>query len=117
MLLRELFSDDGDMLDQMSQQVLDFLTPLAAKGVKHIPIQSVADVLKSARTGITIDRGLIMRLIDPNICKFVSKVDGDIIYLALPVDKMSARTDDDIEKEQEKIANTASAVAKQEIGK
>ncbi len=119
MLLLELFDDDSGshMIDQLRGQVMDYLTPLAAKKVEFIPIQDIADILRQARTGLVIDRNLIMQLIEPNTCKFVAKIEGDKVYLTLPVADLSAKTDQDKERDQEKIANTAANVAKQEISK
>lgn len=117
MLLNELFSDDdGSMIDHLRSQVMDYLTPLAAKGVDFIPIQEIRDVLRQARSGLIVDRGLIMRIIEPNICKLVNRVEGNKVYLSLPVDEISARNEHDKEKEAEKIQNKAMDVAKKALG-
>lgn len=119
MYLFELFGeqDDGGMTELLRSQVMDYLTPLAAEEVEYIPIQDIADVLRNARTGLVIDRGLIMRLIEPNVCKLVKEIQGDKVYLALPVDDMAAKTEQDEEKDREKIAKTGEQMAKKEVMK
>lgn len=118
MYLFELFGgDENSLLDRLRVQVMDFLTPLAAKKVEYIPIQHVADILADARSGLIIDRGLIMQIIDPETCKLVNKVEGDKVYLSLPVDEMSAKTAEDEQKEKDEIAQKAAKVAKKEIEK
>ena len=119
MYLFELFGGDGEssLLDRLRIQVMDYLTPLAAKRVEYIPIQHVADILADYRSGLIIDRGLIMQIIDPNTCKLVSKVEGDKVYLTLPVDEISAKTVDAEQQDKEDIRKKAAAVAKKEIDK
>lgn len=118
MYLFELFGgDEGSMLDRLRIQVMDYLTPLAARHVEYIPIQHVADILVDARTGLIIDRGLIMQILDPNTCKLVNKIEGDKVYLTLPQEEISAKTRDDKERDREAIRKKAAAVAKKEIKK
>jgi hypothetical protein len=117
MYLFELFDDEGSMTDLLRSQVMDYLTPLAANGVESVPIQNIADVLRNSRTGLVIDRGLIMRLLEPDVCKLVKEIQGDKVYLALPVDDMSAKREEDKEKDREQINRTAENKAKQEISK
>jgi hypothetical protein len=117
MLLFELFDEDGGMVDQLRGQVMDYLTPLAASGVEFTEMDDIAEVLRNARTGLIIDRGLIMRLIDPNVCKLVNKVEGEKVYLSLPVDEISAKTRDQEEMDKQKIEKTAVATAKKQVAK
>ena len=122
MRLDELFNDgpaddnEDSVINHLRSQVMDYLTPLAVQKVESISIQDIEDILKQARSGLIIDRGLIMQLIDPNDCKLVSKIEGDTVYLTLPVADMSAKTDQDDERDKEKIANTASKVAMDQVG-
>lgn len=117
MYLFELFNggDDGSLIDDLRQRVMDYLTPLAAKSVEFIPIQHVADILHSANAGVVIDRGLVLRLIDPNDCKLVKEIQGDKVYLQLPMDDMSVKAEQDEEKDRDKIAKTAKQQAQKEI--
>jgi hypothetical protein len=122
MRLDELFNDgpvednEDTAINHLRSQVMDYLTPLAVQKVESIPIQDIEDILKQARSGLIIDRGLIMQLLDPNDCKLVSKIEGDTVYITLPVADMSAKTDQDDERDKEKIANTASKVAMDQVG-
>lgn len=116
MYLFELFSgEDGGMIDHLRSQVMDYLTPLAASEIEFIPIQDIADILRNARTGLVIDRGLIMRLIEPNECKLVKEIQGDKIYLQLPMDDMSAKREEDEEKDKMKVQKSAETAAKKAV--
>lgn len=106
---------DGEMIETIRGQIMDYLTPLAASEVEWIPIQDIADTLRSVGTGLVIDRGLIMRLIDPNVCKLVKEIQGDKVYLAVPVDDMAAQTEEDEEKDREKVAKTGEQQAKKAV--
>ena len=117
MYLFELFEDEGGITETLRAQIMDYLTPLAASEVEWIPIQSIADTLVGARTGLVIDRSLIMRLIDPEVCKLVNKVEGDKVYLSLPVDEISAKTEHDQEKDKEHVERTAVQQAKKQVQK
>ena len=117
MYLFELFGEDGGMTDTLRAQVMDYLTPLAASKVEWIPIQNISEILVDARTGLVIDRSLIMRLIDPEVCKLVKEVQGDKVYLALPLEDMSAKTEDDEEKDRQKVADKATQNAKDQVAK
>lgn len=119
MLLLELFSDDsgGSMIKDLRQQVMDYLTRLAASKKEFITMQEVMDVLHTARTGLIIDRGLIMSILEPNECKLVKKIEGDKVFLSFPVDEISAKTDQDEEKDKRNVQQTASSMAKKAITK
>lgn len=115
MFLFELFNDEGGMINLLRSQVVDFLTPLAAEKAEYVTMQEIADFLRDAKTGLMIDRGMIMNLIDPKECKMVKEIQGDKVYLALPLDDMSAKTEDNEERDREKVANTASTAAKKAV--
>jgi hypothetical protein len=117
MLLFELFDEDGGMTEQLRSQIMDYLTPLAGKKVAWIPIQDIEDTLNNFRTGLVINRSLIMRLIDPEVCKMVNKVEGDKVYLSLPVDEISAKTERDEEKDKEHVERMAVQQAKKQVAK
>lgn len=115
MYLFELFNDEGGMTNVLRSQVTDYLTPLAAEKVEYIAIQQVADFLRDSKTGLVIDRGMIMDLLNPEKCKIVKEIQGDKVYLALPLDDMSAKTEENAEKDREKVASTASNTAKKAV--
>jgi hypothetical protein len=119
MLLRELFDggSDAGTLDTLRATLMDYLTPLAASRVESVPIQNVAKVLRGARTGIIVDRGLIMKLCDPNECKLVKSIDGDTVALQYPTDEMSAHSAEDEAKNKEKVADKAVMQAQKELNK
>lgn len=119
MFLRELFDSDSghenETLEVMRSQLMDYLIPLAASREEFVPIQQVALVLKQARTGLVVDRGLIMKLCDPNENKLVKSVEGDKVYLQYPTDEVSAHSEDDVEKNKEHVQQQAGQVAQQEV--
>ena len=121
MLLREFLDGNGrhdmGMLDTLRQQIMDYLTPLVAHKVDFVPIQDIEETLRSYRTGLTIDRGLVMELLDPNSMKLVKKIEGDKVYLNVIAAMNSAKTANDKQRDAEKVSDLATKQAKKEIGK
>jgi hypothetical protein len=117
MYLFELFDDDGGMTEELRFMVMDYLTPLAANDIEWIDISDIEKTLQDARTGMVIDRGFIMRLIDPQVCKLVNKVEGDKVYLSLPVDEIAAKSEQDEEKDREHVERMATQQAKKQVDK
>jgi hypothetical protein len=115
MLLCELFDVDN-LPGDLRQTAMDFLTPMAAQKVPFVTMQQMADQLRHAQTGIVIDRGLLMDILDPNEVKIVKKIEGDRIYLTPPDPGRDAENSkDDAEKNQQKIAKSAVDTAKKDI--
>jgi hypothetical protein len=116
MLLIELFDSGGDMKDGLRQAVLNIITPFLGQNIPFVTIQHVIDGLRAARFGITITRGLVMELLDPEVMKAVSKIEGDRIYLAEPDAEGEKTTDaEDAEKDQEQVQDMAQNQAKQQV--
>lgn len=119
MFLRELFDSNGshenETLEVLRSQLMDYLIPLAAGREEFVPIQNIAHVLRQARTGLVVDRGLVMKLCDPDANKLVKSVEGDKVYLQYPTDEMSAHSQDDVEKNKEQVQQTAADVAQSEV--
>ncbi len=123
MLLRE-FLDDSDgpkqqdgMLGALRQQVMDYLTPLVAHEVDFVTVQDVEDTLRDFKTGLTIDRGLVMELLNPDTLKLVKKIEGDKVYLNVVAAMTSAKTADAKQHDAEKISDLAQQQAKKAIDK
>lgn len=119
MLLRDLFEGIGDgnrgMMTSLRQQIIDYLIPMVAHGVDFVSINDIETMLKSARTGLTIDRGLVMQLLDPTKVKLVKKVEGDKVYLSVAAAMSSNSTDDEQEKAAEKLSTKATKQAVKHI--
>lgn len=115
MLLLELFSSGGDMMDQMRQDALDVITPYLGMKVPFVTVNQVIDGLRSnSNLGIVIDRSLIMDLLNPENVKAVDKIEGNRIYLTNP-EAVSREVDaDDKEKDQEQVTQMAQDQAKQQ---
>lgn len=121
MLLREFLDDDGPkekgMMDMLRQQLLDYLTPLVAHEVAFVSIHDIADTLRNYRTGLTIDRGMIMELIDPDDMKVIKKIEGDKVYLDTVQAATSDASAEEKERDEKKIKNSAAKQAKKELKK
>jgi hypothetical protein len=118
MKLFELF-DDGplDVTEDIKERLLDILTPMVASGVPFVTIKQVIDKLRQLRTGLTIDRNLIMTLLDPDKIKIIGKIDGDRIYLTNPDSPERSLNKDDGKKEAEHVDDMASKQAQKNISK
>lgn len=97
MTLFELFADD--IVEMLRSDAIDYLTPLAAKGVPFVTLQAIADKLASRDVGVEVDRTLLMRVLDPNAVPLITKIEGDKIYFEVPA--MVNRMVDDTDKKRE----------------
>lgn len=116
MYIFELFAPDN-MMTELKQKLLNILTPLMARKVPFVTIQQIIDELRHAQTGLTIDRSLVVKVLDPSDFIPVQKIEGDRIYLKMPeADKFTV---DDNEKEKQKnhMKDTAGKQAEKEIKK
>lgn len=115
MLLRELFDNGGQMMGRMRQAVLDAITPLVSQDVPFITVNQVIDTLKNKNFGVSLDRGLIMQLLNPDEVKSVSKIEGDRIYFDQPEDATRDVDQADEEKDKEHVEDMAQKQAKSDI--
>ena len=117
MRLFELF-DDGplDVTDDIKQSLMDILTPMVASRVPFVTIQQVIDKLRQLRTGLSIDRNLIMSMLDPDKIKIISKIEGDRVYLANPSAPDRSLGKDDKEKEADHVKDMAQKQAQKGMG-
>jgi hypothetical protein len=117
MNLFELF-DDGplDVTDDIKQSLLDILTPMVASRVPFVTIQQIVDKLGQLRTGISIDRNLIMTLLDPDKIKIIDKIEGDRVYLKDASSPDRSLQQDDREKEAEHVDDMAKKQAQKSMG-
>jgi len=117
MLLCEIFDDDLNITNDIRQYVMDVLTPLVASHVPFVTVQQVIDELRNMRTGVSIDRGLIMNILDPDKIKIIKKIEGDNIYFNDPEAPIVSTNKDTEEKNKEKVFKTATSQAKKEFAK
>jgi hypothetical protein len=117
MFLLELF-DDGplDVTDDVQQSLMDILTPMVASGLPFVTMTQIIDKLRQLRTGLSIDRNLIMTLLDPNKIKIISKIEGDKVYLSNPNSPDRSLTKDDSEKEADHVEDMAQKQAQKKMG-
>jgi hypothetical protein len=118
MRLFELFSDDageGDMISTLRQDAIDMLMPLAAQKVPYVSVQAIIDKLRTYATGITIDRALVMQILDPNAVKLITKIEGDKVYFTLPENNEREVDDTQKKKDAEHTQSTAQDQAKKVV--
>lgn len=119
MLLRELFEDtgNGDMMVGLRQQVIDYLIPAVSHDVEFVTVQDIETTLRNSRTGLTIDRGLIMQILDPTKMTMVKKVEGDKVYLSVTSAMNSGgnTSEDEAAKQADDLNNKATAQAVKSI--
>ena len=120
MLLCELFDNSGgSLMRDLRKTVLDFLTPKAAHKVDYVTVSSLLDYLKDQNSGVTMDRAMIMDLCDPNRLPMVKKIEGNLIYLTVPMaDGEDRAVDaDEAEADAEHVTGMASKHAKDALKK
>ena len=117
MRLYEIFDDSPlDITNDMRQNIMDVLTPMVASKVPFVTIQQVIDKLRQLRTGVSIDRNLIMSMLDPDKIKIISKIEGDRIYLSSPTSPTRSLNKNDEQKEKEHVADMAKKQAAKNMG-
>lgn len=118
MHLFELFGDPPlNIKATLTSAINDSLAALLASGVQYVTIDSVVADMARQGTGVRIDRALVMQLLDPTVNKIVKKVEGDRVYLSLPVPEETKTDEDDHEKNQQKVAKSAVKHAKKAMKK
>jgi hypothetical protein len=119
MRLDEIFADAPDdglgVTGQLRQALLDLLTPMTANGVPFVTVQQVMDELWDHRSGLHIDRALIMNLLNPAQVRIVKKIEGDRIYITTPTPDQRDVSADEKEREQERLEDKATKQAKKNI--
>lgn len=114
MLLFELFDSNGDMMQKLRQEALNFITPLIGQDIPFVTVQQVTDALKNDQFGITINRGLVMQILNPDEVKAVSKIEGDRIYMNEP-DTTREVGPDEAEKDQDHVNDMAQKQASKSV--
>jgi hypothetical protein len=116
MRLHDLFEDEeGGVVQELRDAILDLLTPLAAQGIPKVSIQAIIDKMRDVHSGVAIDRALVMHVLDPQDVKMVTKIEGDTLYFNLSDENSRAVSDDEKEKEADKMKTTAVNQAKKSI--
>lgn len=116
MYLFELFDAGKEgMLSQLAQHVMDHITPMVAHDVEFVAVQDIQDNLTNARTGLVIDRALVMQILDPNKIKLIKKVEGDKVYLTTDRPSEVNKTEDDKLRDQDKVKKKAQKAAKKRL--
>jgi hypothetical protein len=116
-LFEFLGQPSSHLKDDMRASILDVLTPLAANKVEFISIDRVIEKLKTSSAGLTIDRDVVMQVLDPNEVKLVKKIEGDKIFLTLPSPTANADNEKEHERKVKKIHTTASKQAQKAVKK
>ncbi len=117
MLLCELFDDSLNITDDIREYVMDVLTPMVASHVPFVTVQQIIDKLRDMRTGVSIDRGLIMDILNPDKIKIIQKIQGDRIYFNDPEAPMISNNKNTEEKNKETVNKMAMATVKKNLEK
>lgn len=115
MHLFELFDDPNSLTHSLRQAALDMLTPMAAHKVPFVTVQQVGEELARQHSGLVINRGLIIDILNPDEVKIIKKIEGDRIYLSIPAEDEHRSTKDDAEKQKEKVSKTAASQAMKDL--
>jgi len=117
MRLYEIFDDSLNITDDIREYLMDVLTPMLAAHIPFVTVQQVIDKLRDMRTGVSIDRGLIMHMLDPDKIKIVKKIEGDRIYFNDPEAPITSSNKDTEEKNKKKVLKMATDQVKKELKK
>lgn len=123
MKLFELFEqtpkgeEEGGVVRELRNDILDMLTPLAANGVPYVTIQAIIDKMAEERSGVAIDRALVMHVLDPADVKMITKIEGDRVYFSLNDPEQAEKNDDEEQKDANKVSGMAMKQAKDNIKK
>lgn len=115
MHLWELFENtQGDAEARLRSLMLDYLTPLYATGVKKVAMDGVIEKLQQIRSGMVVDRDMVMTVLDPDNNEMIEKIDGDFIHFQYePTGQESDETA--AQKDQNKVEDRAIDQAKKNI--
>jgi hypothetical protein len=119
MLLLEIFEqkpEGGSVVQELRDSMLDMLMPLAAQGVPYVSIQAIVDKMGELESGVSVDRALVMHVLDPAEVKMITKIEGDRVYFALnnpgEGDSDNANGEAEAQKNAEKVSSMAVSQAK-----
>lgn len=93
------------MEEKLRQEALDVITPYLAQGVPFVTVQQIIDAMNRRDSGMTITRGLLMKILDPNTVKAVDKIEGDRIVLAKPEGEEDEAEESEDQQKQEQQAD------------
>ena len=116
MRLVELFDAPASPDETLRQNAIDTLTPFMAQGFPFVPMHVVVKALQGQQSGIDIDAGFVMKLLDPTQVQAVSKIEGDRIYLAGADDPAEdEQNQDEAEDKIQKVKDNAIKQAQADV--
>lgn len=117
MFLYELFeSEDGGMIAQLRQYVMDYVLPMVSHDVDSVPIQDIEDKLVSMKTGLAINRSLVQQVLDPTKLQMIKKVEGDRVYFNVDAEQVTPdASQQEQERRTEKFHARATDAAKEKV--
>jgi hypothetical protein len=111
-LIRELLRENSDVVDDISNDLMDIIVTYRTKNVGEAPMQGADGVVSYLnRLGYTVDANDVMELLSkPPFDEVVERSDPEKIKLktSIPEPKVG---DDQMEKSREKIAKIAGKAA------
>lgn len=116
-LFEFLGNPSPSLKDDMRASILDVLTPLAANKVEFVSVDRIIEKLKGTHNGLTVDRDVVMQVLDPNEVKLIKKIEGDKIFLTLPSPTANADNEKEHERKINKIKGSATKQAQKSVAK
>ena len=107
--------EDKSLIQQLRDDVTDLLLPLAAHGVPFITVQAIEERLRDINSGVVIDRSLVMQVIDPDVVKLITRIEGDKVYFKVPLIQHFKSNVDTAAKDKMQVHNAATKQAKKNI--
>ena len=115
MRLFELFADSVDVAEEMRQSILDVLIPMAGSGVPYVGIDQVIEKLSQMKSGVRVDRALVLDLLDPQKVPIVKAITGDRIEFVAPSPLDDAKAEKEVMKNQKKVQSMANKQLKKDL--
>lgn len=117
MRLHDLYEASDKMVVELRQQVIDYLIPMVAHKIDFVTVSEIEAMLRNSRTGLSVDRSLVMQILDPTKIKVVKRVDGERVYLSITAAMTDdgASTEEEEQKAQDKLSDKATKQAKKSI--
>lgn len=117
MRLDELFADTIDVAEELRQAILDVLVPMAGSGVPYVGIDQVVEKLSQMKSGLRVDRALVLDLLDPQEVPLVKNITGDRIEFTAPSPIDDAKAEKEAMKSQKKVQDMAKKQVSKELKK
>jgi hypothetical protein len=108
--------EEDSIVERLRSVLMDLLTPLSVNKVKSISIDSIIEKLRLEKTGVDLNRQLIMKLIDPRKNSMITRIEGDTVFFRVPLSG-NAKSEDEAQKDLKAVTSKAVKQAKASLSK